>query len=97
MSGGYMIYMAIGVISSLIGMALSARLKSKFAQYGQVGLSNGLSGKEIAEKMLRENGINDVVVTSVQGHLTDHYNPANKLQVQVVQVLPEEALLLWYV
>jgi Zn-dependent membrane protease YugP len=78
MSGGYMIYMAIGVISSLIGMALSARLKSKFAQYGQVGLSNGLSGKEIAEKMLRENGINDVVVTSVQGHLTDHYNPANK-------------------
>lgn len=78
MSGGYMIYMVIGVVSSLIGMALSARLKSKFAQYGQVGMANNLSGKEIAEKMLRDNGITDVVVTSVQGHLTDHYNPASK-------------------
>lgn len=73
-----MIYMVIGVVSSLIGMALSARLKSKFAQYGQVGMANNLSGKEIAEKMLRDNGITDVVVTSVQGHLTDHYNPASK-------------------
>ena len=54
------------------------RLKSKFEKYSQVGLSNGLSGKEIAEKMLRENGIFDVRVLSVEGRLTDHYNPQDK-------------------
>lgn len=54
------------------------RLKKKFEQYSQVGLSNGLSGKEIAEKMLRENGIFDVRVLSVEGRLTDHYNPQDK-------------------
>ena len=54
------------------------RLKSKFEQYSQVGLSNGLSGREIAEKMLRENGIFDVRVVSVEGRLTDHYNPQDK-------------------
>jgi Zn-dependent membrane protease YugP len=53
-------------------------LKSKFTKYSKVPLSNGLSGREIAEKMLRENGIYDVKVTSVNGFLSDHYNPANK-------------------
>lgn len=57
---------------------VSWRLKKKFAQYAQVGLSNDLSGKEIAEKMLRENGIFDVRVMSVEGQLTDHYNPQDK-------------------
>lgn len=58
--------------------AVSSRLKSKFKKYSQVTLGSGLSGREIAELMLRDNGIYDVTVTSVQGQLTDHYNPANK-------------------
>ena len=58
--------------------AVSTRLKNKFKKYSQVALGSGLSGREIAELMLRDNGIYDVTVTSVQGRLTDHYNPANK-------------------
>jgi uncharacterized protein len=54
------------------------RLKSKFSQYAKRRLSSGLSGKEVAEKMLRENGIYDVKVVSVDGFLSDHYNPVNK-------------------
>jgi Zn-dependent membrane protease YugP len=61
-----------------ISFIVSAILKSKFNKYSKVGLSNGMTGREIAEKMLRENGIYDVKVTSVEGSLTDHYNPANK-------------------
>jgi len=53
-------------------------LKSKFTTYSKIPLSNRLTGKEIAEKMLRENSIYDVQVVSVQGVLSDHYNPANK-------------------
>ena len=74
MSGYYII---IG-LTMLISWLVSSRLKSKFQHYSQVRLSNGMSGKEIAEKMLRDNGINDVQVISVPGQLTDHYNPANK-------------------
>lgn len=66
------------MIFVLISMAVSARLKSKFTQYSQMPLARGLSGKEIAERMLRENGIYDVQVTSVNGFLTDHYDPINK-------------------
>lgn len=62
----------------IIGFIVSGRLKSKFKKYSQVGLQSGLSGREIAELMLRDNGIHDVKVVSVQGHLTDHYNPGNK-------------------
>ena len=61
-----------------ISLLVSAILKSKFTKYSKMGLSNGLSGREIAEKMLRENGIYDVKVSSVEGFLSDHYNPANK-------------------
>ncbi|WP_040006356.1 zinc metallopeptidase [Fibrisoma limi] len=57
---------------------VSWRLRSKFNEYSQVGLSNGLSGAEIAQKMLNENGIYDVRVVSVEGMLTDHYNPQEK-------------------
>lgn len=70
-------YIIIG-ISMLVSWLVSSRLKSKFAYYSQVHLQNGMSGKEVAEKMLRDNGINDVQVISVPGQLTDHYNPANK-------------------
>ncbi len=61
-----------------IGMLVSSRLKSKFALYSQERLISGFSGKEVAEKMLRDNGIYDVKVLSVEGQLTDHYNPATK-------------------
>ncbi|MBC3793633.1 zinc metallopeptidase [Spirosoma utsteinense] len=57
---------------------VSWRLRSKFNEYAQIGLSNGLSGAEIAQQMLRENGIHDVRVLSVEGMLTDHYNPQDK-------------------
>jgi Zn-dependent membrane protease YugP len=53
-------------------------LKSKFRKYSRIPVDNGMSGREIAEKMLRDNGIYDVKVQSVQGQLTDHYNPENK-------------------
>ena len=66
------------IVFMLIGFAVSARLKSKFKKYSQVPLSTGMSGKEIAEKMLEDHGIYDVSIESVAGKLTDHYNPANK-------------------
>jgi len=62
----------------ILSWAVSSRLKNKFRKYSQVRLGSGLSGREIAELMLRDNGIFDVSVTSVEGQLTDHYNPANK-------------------
>ncbi len=68
----------ISILFMLIGMLVQYRLKSKFAQYSKVPTSSGMSGKEIAEKMLRDNGIYDVKVTSVDGFLADHYNPLNK-------------------
>jgi Zn-dependent membrane protease YugP len=61
-----------------ISMLVSMRLKSKFKQYANVYLASGMSGKEVAERMLKENGIYDVQVISVQGFLSDHYNPMNK-------------------
>ncbi len=62
----------------LISMYVSNKLKSKFKKYSEIKLQNGLSGREIAEKMLADNGILDVKVTSVGGMLTDHYNPVSK-------------------
>lgn len=70
-------YVIIG-ISMLVSWLVSSRLKSKFAHYSQVHLRNGMSGKEVAEKMLKDNSINDVKVISVPGQLTDHYNPMDK-------------------
>lgn len=68
----------IGIVFMLISMGVSAKLKSKFKKYSQSPLSSGLSGREVAEMMLRDNGITDVKVMSVAGRLTDHYNPADK-------------------
>jgi Zn-dependent membrane protease YugP len=73
--GGYYI---IIIISMIVSWYVSWKLKSKFEFYSKVHLKNGLSGKEIAEKMLRDNGINDVQVISVPGQLSDHYNPSDK-------------------
>ena len=73
--GGY--YLLAGIIF-LVSMYVSNQLKSKFKKYSEIQLKNGLSGKEIAEKMLLDNGITDVQVVSTKGQLTDHYNPVNK-------------------
>ena len=73
--GGY--YLLAGLIF-LVSMYVSNRLKSKFKKYSKIQLKNGMSGKEIAEKMLSDNGITDVKVLSIKGQLTDHFNPANK-------------------
>ena len=70
-------YVILGAIF-LVSWLVSNRLQSKFAHYSQVQLRNGMSGKEIAEKMLHDNGIYDVKVTHVPGQLTDHYNPIDK-------------------
>lgn len=70
-------YLLSGVLF-LIGMVVSSTLKSKFREYGEIPLALGLSGKEVAERMLHENGIHDVQVTSSDGFLSDHYNPADK-------------------
>ncbi|WP_343304938.1 zinc metallopeptidase [Chitinophaga niabensis] len=68
----------ISLIFFGISMLVSYRLRNKFKQYSAVPTSSGLTGREIAEKMLKDNGIYDVKVISVDGHLSDHYNPANK-------------------
>lgn len=70
--------MMVSLLFMGISMIVSMILKSKFSRYSKVPLAAGLSGKEVAEKMLRENGIYDVQVTSIQGFLSDHYDPAKK-------------------
>lgn len=62
---------------ALISYAVQANLQSKFKKFSAVPLSSGMTGREVAEKMLRDNGIYNVTVTSTSGHLTDHYNPTN--------------------
>ncbi len=68
----------IAIIFGVAGMLISWRLKSKFKTYSQTSLQSNLSGYEIAEQMLADHGITDVRVISVEGQLTDHYNPADK-------------------
>jgi Zn-dependent membrane protease YugP len=68
----------IGVVTMLVSWYVSNRLKKKFQLYSQIGLRSGMSGAEAATKMLRDNSIYDVRVISVDGQLTDHYNPADK-------------------
>ena len=75
---GLMGYYLIAGIMFVVGLIVSNRLKSKFKEYSEIGLANGMSGREIAEKMLSDNGIHDVRVISTPGHLSDHYNPEDK-------------------
>jgi len=70
--------MIIGGVMMLVSWLVSNRLQSKFDYYSKVYLRNGMSGAEIAEKMLADHGIRDVKVISTPGRLTDHYNPADK-------------------
>ena len=71
-------YYVIAGLIFIVSLYVSNKLKSKFKKYSQVYLQNGMSGKEIAEKMLADHGIRDVQVISTPGMLTDHYNPLNK-------------------
>lgn len=65
-------------IFMLLSLIVSSQLKSRFRKYSKIPVNYGMTGREVAEKMLRENGIHDVSVTSVEGQLTDHYNPLTK-------------------
>lgn len=71
-------YWIILGVTFLVSWLVSNRLKSKFREYSQIRLRNGMTGKEAAERMLRDYGIYDVAVTCVPGELTDHYNPMDK-------------------
>jgi len=70
----WILFIGVAIISYLV----QANLKNKFKKYAEIPVDNGMSGREIAIKMLQDNGIYDVNVISTQGQLTDHYNPANK-------------------
>ncbi len=70
----WIIFIGVAVISYLV----QAQLQSKFKKYSKMPLANGMTGRDVALQMLHDNGIFDVQVTSTPGHLTDHYNPANK-------------------
>lgn len=74
MSTIWILFIAIAIL----GWVVQARLQSKFKKYSRIPLRNGMTGKEVAEKMLHENGIYDVQVISTRGQLTDHYNPLIK-------------------
>lgn len=66
------------IVVALVGLLVQSRLRSVFAKYSKIAFPGGLTGREVAEKMLRDNGIYDVAVTSTPGSLTDHFNPQNK-------------------
>ncbi len=68
----------IGAVFGLIGMIVSGQLKSRFKKYSAIPLASGLTGREVAEKMLHDHGIYDVKITVSKGMLTDHYNPVTK-------------------
>jgi hypothetical protein len=72
------LYWIIFIVFMLLSWIVSARLKSKFRKYSKVPIASGMTGRDVAEKMLRDNGITDVTVHSVQGELSDHYNPLKK-------------------
>ncbi len=72
------LYWIIFIVFMLLSWVVSARLKSKFRKYSKVPIASGMTGRDVAEKMLRDNGITDVTVHSVQGELSDHYNPLKK-------------------
>ncbi|MDT3404402.1 zinc metallopeptidase [Mucilaginibacter terrae] len=74
LNSGWLLMIAIAIIS----MIVQWRFRSKFKEYAEIPLTSGLSGAEVAERMLRDHGISNVQVMSVEGQLTDHYNPENR-------------------
>ncbi|MBS1519944.1 MAG: zinc metallopeptidase [Bacteroidetes bacterium] len=75
---GYNSAWLLMIIVAVVSFIVQWRFKSKFNQYAEIGLLSGMTGQEVAERMLKDNNIYDVQVISVEGQLTDHYNPANK-------------------
>lgn len=71
-------YWILFIVIAVLSYIVQSSLNSKFEKYSKIPVANGMTGREIAEKMLRDNGIYDVKVTSTPGMLTDHYNPSNK-------------------
>ena len=78
MTTGYLGYMVVAVILSMAGMYISSRLRSKFKKYSQMPITSGLSGAEVAKRMLDHYGIHGVKIQEAQGFLSDHYNPVNR-------------------
>lgn len=68
-------YLILFIGIAILSYVVQSNLNSKFKKYSKIPIASGLSGREVAEKMLRDNGINNVTVTCTQGYLTDHYNP----------------------
>ena len=79
-------YWIIFIGFALLSWLVSSRLQNKFEKYSKIPMPNGMTGKDVAEKMLHDNGIYDVKVISTPGHLTDHYNPF--ITVTVLLLLP---------
>ena len=73
-TGAWILIILIGVL----GMVVQGMLQSRFKKYSRIAIRNGMTGRDVAEKMLHDNGIYDVQIISVRGQLTDHYNPVNK-------------------
>ena len=73
----YLPYILFGVVA-LLSWLVQINFQSKFKRYSQILMSHGMTGRQVAERMLRDNGITDVSVISTPGQLTDHYNPQNK-------------------
>ena len=71
-------YWLLIIVIGVVGLVVQTRLRSVFEKYSHIPFPGGMTGREVAEKMLRDNGIYDVTVTSTPGMLTDHYNPVNK-------------------
>ena len=69
-------YLILFIGIAILSYVVQSNLNSKFKKYSKIPIASGLSGREVAEKMLRDNGINNVKVTQIEGQLTDHYNPA---------------------
>ncbi len=78
-------YFILFIVIALVSYLVQSNLQAKFKKYSKVPIASGLTGREVAEQMLRDNGIYNVKVTSVNGYLTDHYNPAN----QTVNLSPD--------
>ena len=73
-----MIIWVIFIAFMLLGWVISSQLKSRFEKYSKIPTANGLTGRDVVEKMLRDNGISGVKIGSVEGRLTDHYNPKDR-------------------
>lgn len=78
MFGGSLWIWVIFIGFTLLSWLISHQLKSRFKKYSQIPTANGMTGRDVVEKMLRDNGISGVKIGSVEGQLTDHYNPTNQ-------------------